>query len=78
MGKSIAHYSEWAVLTEGAANQALNHTDGGVYSYGAFWPTLASWYGMEYTTPEANNGNRRARNIAKRVKIAIAHYDSLK
>ena len=52
MAKSIAYHAEWAVLTDAAANQALNHTDGGVFSYGNFWPTLASWYGIESTIPE--------------------------
>jgi hypothetical protein len=56
MAKSIAIFSEWAVLTESAANQALNHADGGVFSYGGFWPKLASWYGIDFTTPEPDSG----------------------
>ena len=39
-------------MTEGAANQCLNIVDDSRFSYGVFWPTLASWYGLNYGIPE--------------------------
>jgi hypothetical protein len=51
----IAYHAEWAVLTEPAANQILNHADGGLFTYGKFWPKLASAYGIEYGIPEVDD-----------------------
>jgi nucleoside-diphosphate-sugar epimerase len=48
----IAYHAEWAALTPSAANEILNHSDGGNFTYGAFWPVLAALYGVEYKTPE--------------------------
>ena len=48
----IAYFEEWAVLTDAAANQALNIVDDSRFTYGGFWPTVASWYGLEYGIPE--------------------------
>lgn len=50
----IAYFAEWAALTEGAANQALNITDGSEFSLGKFWPVLAHWYGVDYSVPESD------------------------
>jgi hypothetical protein len=50
----IAYHAEWAALTEGAANQALNIVDDSRFSYGVFWPILASWYGLQNGIPEAD------------------------
>ncbi|KAK3652638.1 hypothetical protein LTR56_002003 [Elasticomyces elasticus] len=47
----IGRFSEWAVLTEEAANEAFNIVDDSPFAYGKFWPTLASWYGLQYATP---------------------------
>ena len=52
--KLIGYFSEWAVLTPAAANQALNIVDDSPFAYGSFWPELAKWYGMEYGTPEVD------------------------
>ncbi len=50
--KLVAYHEEWAVLTEGAANQALNIVDYSRWSWGGFWPTFASWYGIPQGIPE--------------------------
>lgn len=50
--KLIAYHEEWAVLTEGAANQALNIVDDSRWSWGGFWPTFASWYHIPHGIPE--------------------------
>ena len=50
--KLVAYFEEWAVLTSGAADQCLNIVDDSRFSYGVFWPTLASWYGLAYQIPE--------------------------
>ncbi|KIW13409.1 hypothetical protein PV08_08597 [Exophiala spinifera] len=47
----IAWHAEWAVLTAQAKNQALNISDDSMFTYGKFWPVLASWYGVSYGTP---------------------------
>ncbi|KAK5717974.1 hypothetical protein LTR15_008817 [Elasticomyces elasticus] len=47
----IGRFSEWAVLTKEAANEAFNIVDDSPFAYGKFWPTLASWYGLQYATP---------------------------
>lgn len=50
----IGYFSEWAVLTDGAADQALNIVDDSPFAYGTFWPQLAAWYGIEAARPEAD------------------------
>lgn len=52
--KIIGHFSEWAVLTEGAADEALNIVDDSPFSYGRFWPEIARWFGVEAGRPEAD------------------------
>ncbi|KAI9853125.1 MAG: hypothetical protein M1824_001538 [Vezdaea acicularis] len=47
----ISYHAEWAVLTEEAADEVLNHSDSSHFSYGKFWPVLASWYNIPYTLP---------------------------
>ncbi|TVY16630.1 Short chain dehydrogenase gsfE [Lachnellula arida] len=54
--KLIAYHAEWAVLTEGAANQALNIVDDSRFSWGAFWGVLASWYGIPRGVPVLDEG----------------------
>lgn len=53
----IAHHAEWALLTPGAGNMALNHSDSSMFSWGKFWPVLADWYhipaGRPATDPAA-------------------------
>ena len=49
--KLIAYFEEWAVLTDGAADQSLNIVDDSRFSYGVFWPILASWYDLNYGIP---------------------------
>jgi len=48
----VAYHEEWAVLTDGAADQALNIVDDSRFSWGAFWPVVAGWYGLPYGIPE--------------------------
>lgn len=48
----LGYFSEWAVLTEEAKNEAFNIVDDSPFSYGKFWPVLAGWYGISYGTPE--------------------------
>ncbi|KAH7348561.1 hypothetical protein BKA65DRAFT_398059 [Rhexocercosporidium sp. MPI-PUGE-AT-0058] len=47
----LGYFSEWAALTPSAADEALNIVDDSPFSYGRFWPILASWYGIAYETP---------------------------
>jgi hypothetical protein len=44
----IGYHAEWAVLSETTRNQVLNIADESMFSFGKFWPVLASWYGLEY------------------------------
>lgn len=48
----IGYHAEWAVLTDGVKNQALNISDDSLFTYGKFWPIFASWYGIDYQIPE--------------------------
>ncbi|KAF2659927.1 NAD dependent epimerase/dehydratase family protein-like protein [Lophiostoma macrostomum CBS 122681] len=50
--KLNAYLEEWCVLSEHAANQRFNAADGGPFTWGAFWPRFASWYGLEYGRPD--------------------------
>ena len=50
----IGYFSEWAVLTEGAADQALNIVDDSPFSYGRFWPQLARWFGIPHAIPDVD------------------------
>ena len=52
--KLLAHHAEWALLSGEAENKALNQSDGGVFTWGAFWPTLASWYKLRAIRPQEN------------------------
>ncbi|KAJ5976203.1 hypothetical protein N7481_009910 [Penicillium waksmanii] len=46
-----AHFEEWAVLTDKAANEAFNIQDGQSFTWGRFWPYLASWFGIPWNPP---------------------------
>jgi nucleoside-diphosphate-sugar epimerase len=52
--KLIAWHAEWALLSDAAKDTVLNHSDGGVFAFGKFWPMLASWYGVEAGIPETD------------------------
>ena len=43
---------EWSVLTSSAHNQKFNTYDGGMFAWEAFWPKLASWYGVDWSGPQ--------------------------
>lgn len=43
---------EWAVLTPAAVNQRFNACDDSSFSWEAFWPRLAGWYGLEWKGPD--------------------------
>jgi hypothetical protein len=47
----MCYHAEWALLSPKTANQALNHSDGGSFAWGKFWPILASWYGTSAGKP---------------------------
>ena len=49
-----AYLEEWAVLTPDAANEAFNIQDGTPFTFGRFWPYLASWYGLPWSPPESD------------------------
>ncbi|KAN0095648.1 hypothetical protein V8E51_016359 [Hyaloscypha variabilis] len=53
----IGYFSEWAVLTEAAANEAFNLVDDSPFSYGRFWPEVAGWYGLSAGRPDSNPEN---------------------
>ncbi|KAF3483937.1 aldo-keto reductase family protein [Arthroderma uncinatum] len=50
-----SYLEEWAVLTPNAVNQAFNASDNSAFSWAAFWPMFASWYGVSYQVPEDEN-----------------------
>lgn len=52
--KLIGYFNEWAVLTEGAADQALNIVDDSPFAWCKFWPEIAQWYGLRYGIPDAD------------------------
>ena len=47
----IGYLNEWAALSPAAKNQAFSAADGGPWTWGFFWPILASWYGIPWTGP---------------------------
>ncbi|KAK2865044.1 hypothetical protein FQN49_003960 [Arthroderma sp. PD_2] len=47
-----SYLEEWAVLSPKAANQAFNACDNSAFSWAAFWPMFASWYGVSYEVPD--------------------------
>ncbi|KAJ5744275.1 hypothetical protein N7533_009145 [Penicillium manginii] len=54
-----AHFEEWAVLTDKAANEAFNIQDGQSFTWGRFWPYLASWFNIPWNPPEADPSKYR-------------------
>ena len=54
MSTLIGYHAEWALLTPQAGNQALNQSDSSAFSWGKFWPTLASWYHTSAGQPRAD------------------------
>lgn len=50
----MCYHAEWALLSPNTANTALNHADGGSFSWGKFWPVLASWYGIPAGLPQSD------------------------
>ncbi|KAK1759073.1 NAD(P)-binding protein [Echria macrotheca] len=53
--KLIGRHAEWAVLSPQTRNQALNISDGSMFSWGKFFPMLAAAYGIGYETPETDD-----------------------
>ncbi|EWZ28566.1 NAD dependent epimerase/dehydratase family protein-like protein [Fusarium oxysporum Fo47] len=49
-----AYLEEWCVLTEAAENEAFNASDGSPFTWGKFWPELASWYGIDSNAPDTD------------------------
>lgn len=54
-----AHFEEWAVLTDQAANEAFNIQDGQSFTWGRFWPYLASWFGTRWSPPDTDMSKYR-------------------
>jgi nucleoside-diphosphate-sugar epimerase len=50
----IGYFSEWVILSKGTENEAFNLVDDSPFSYGAFWPEVASWYGLSASLPESD------------------------
>lgn len=50
----MCYHAEWALLSPNTANTALNHSDGGSFAWGKFWPVLASWYGASAGQPQSD------------------------
>ena len=48
------YFSEWAALTPEAGNNAFNVCDNCPFSWGGFWPVLASWYGIPWNPPSSD------------------------
>jgi nucleoside-diphosphate-sugar epimerase len=55
----IGLHAEWAMLTDGAEDHILNIADDSPFTYGKFWPVLASWYDLEYAVPESDTSKYR-------------------
>jgi nucleoside-diphosphate-sugar epimerase len=49
-----AYLEEWSVLTPKAENQKFNAWDSSAFTFEAFWPRLAGWYGIEWKGPDEN------------------------
>jgi hypothetical protein len=47
----IGYLNEWVALSPAAKNNAFNAADGGQWTWGYFWPILASWYGVPWKGP---------------------------
>jgi nucleoside-diphosphate-sugar epimerase len=47
-----AYQEEWAVLTPAANNQRFNTWDDSAFTWEAFWPRLAGWYGVSWGGPD--------------------------
>jgi len=47
-----AYQEEWAVLTPAAENQKFNTWDDSAFTWEAFWPRLAGWYGISWNGPD--------------------------
>jgi hypothetical protein len=47
----IGYMNEWTALSPAAKNHAFTAVDGGPWTWGFFWPILASWYGISWTGP---------------------------
>lgn len=52
-----AYMAEWTVLTPHTSNQRFNTADGGNFTWGAFWPRLAGWYGVKYVRPSLDDAD---------------------
>jgi hypothetical protein len=52
----IGYLNEWAALSPAAKNSAFSAADGGPWTWGFFWPILASWYGIPWTGPAEGEG----------------------
>ncbi|KIV88649.1 hypothetical protein PV10_08313 [Exophiala mesophila] len=54
-GFILGTFYEWLVVTEGTAGESFNITDGSEFTFGNFWPILASWFGLEWKPPQEND-----------------------
>lgn len=54
-----SYFYEWTVFNSQTGNEAFNVQDGLPFTWGRFWPYLASWYGIDWTPPEAEESKYR-------------------
>jgi hypothetical protein len=47
-------FYEWLVLSPHTAGESFNITDDSEFTWSRFWPTLASWFGLEWQPPSEN------------------------
>ena len=45
-------FHEWLVLVANTTNEAFNIIDDSEFSWGKFWPVLASWFGLKWRAPD--------------------------
>ena len=55
--RMIAHHAEWLFSTPETADEVLNIADGGVFSYGKFWPVLSAFFGLPYEVPPSDDAS---------------------
>jgi hypothetical protein len=56
-----AYMEEWMVLEPQARGEKFNVWDGGAFTWEGAWPQIASWYGINWTGPEADESEYQAR-----------------
>lgn len=50
-GVQLARFHEWLALTPETTGESFNITDGSEFTFGHFWPILASWFKVDWIPP---------------------------